>query len=755
MATSRKPSSSAARGLRFGVPGLDELLAGALVPGASVALSGPSQSGKTWLALQFLLAGAERGDALLYAKVSSRKEARETLPLAAQWDELVRAGRATQLAERLNRPITTWLGTWLDRFGRDARVVIEVASSAPELSPREASWISDAQRELLARGVSALVTIRASGTEPATIAAVTRLLGDASATLALELRSSEWGLERQLLIAGVRGKKVPSRYHLLELEESGLRIPSDAGVPADTGTETEAEGPLYIGAPPYLQGPQKRLYVQRLRRHLETAGAPGVKSVHGRPFFSQLLGELYAPRTDFGALLVSEPGVVRHLADKGLLMALENVFPEHSALFIDKALRQSSFFGHLFAVPQYVSVRVLFYRADLLRKHGLAPPRSWEEVESQSNYVLRHERDPELSGLTFEYRPSVRLGLLLDHVWASGEDLYAGEVGGFRFNRRRVVDAVKRLQGWVDDKQHSRLSLTPSEHWDTFSRFLDGKSLFLHHWSDGLRLIHERGKEARKRFGWCALPGAGAGGVGHALAAGVSYVVPKNTRQPEAARQAIRRLAEPEFLARMEPQFGWPFPASALLYDDARVLRAHPFYADAHELLARSRLLEEAPYLVGDPFEWTRAAGEALGLALRALRADALPADEVAELLDAGLQALLPKPAYSGLSARAVDLIEREMDQSLTGELLARRLGVSRPHLAATFRRHTGRTLHDYLTERRIARARELLHHSELNVGEIAARLGFKTIHHFSRTFKQETGQSPRQYRNAQARGLE
>jgi AraC-like DNA-binding protein len=338
---------------------------------------------------------------------------------------------------------------------------------------------------------------------------------------------------------------------------------------------------------------------------------------------------------------------------------------------------------------------------------------------------------------------------LLDHVWSSGEDLYGGDVGGFSFNQKRVVEAIVRLRRLVDERRHSVLSLTPSEHWDTFSRFFAGKSLFLHQWSDGLRLIHERGKDARRRFGWCPLPTTAAGAVGHALAAGVSYVVPKNTRQPEAARHAIRRLAEPEFLARMEPQFGWPFPASALLYDDARVLEAHPFYADAHELLARSRLLEEAPYLVGDPFEWTRAAGETLGRAFRALRADALEPEEVAQALDEGLRVLVPRPAYSGLSARAVDLIERELNQPLTGEILAERLGVSRPHLAATFRRHTGRTLHDYLTERRIARARELLHHSELNVGEIASRLGFKTIFHFSRVFKQETGQSPRHYRNA------
>jgi AraC-like DNA-binding protein/ABC-type glycerol-3-phosphate transport system substrate-binding protein len=738
----RRRPGSIPTALRLGAPGLDELVGGALAPGAALALSGPPQSGKTWLAVQFLLA-AEPGDSLLHVRVSPRKEAREELPLASRLRE---QGHATLQNERLNRPVTPWLNSWLERVGRDARVAIEVAADIDELSPRESIWVADAHRELRERGVTSLVTLRAPGAEPRVITAVSKLFPDAHATLVLELRSSEWGLERQLLVAGVKGAKVPSRYHVLELGDDGVRLAADSAVPAEA--TSEAESPLFIGAPPYLQGPQKRLYVQRVRRHLETEGGPGVKPVHGRPFFSQLLGELYAPRTDFGAVLVSEPGVVRHLAEKGLLMALEGVFPEHAALFIDKALRQASFFGHLFAVPQHVSVRVLMYRADLLRKHGLEPPRTWDEVESQASYVLRQERDPDLAGLTFEYRPSVRLGLLLDHVWATGDDLYSGDIGSFTLNRKRVVEALTRLRRLVDEKRHTRLSLTPSEHWDTFQRFFAGKSLFLQHWSDGLRLIHERGKAARAKFGWCALPTSAPGVVGHALAAGVSYVVPKNTRHPVAARHAIRRLTEPEFLARMEPQFGWPFPASALLYDDPRVLEAHPFYADAHDLLARSRLLEEAPYLAGDPFEWTRVAGEALGRAFRALRPDAAEPEEIAEALEEGLGALLPKPAYSGLSARAVDLIERELHQSLTGEILAEKLGVSRPHLAATFRRHTGRTLHDYLTERRIARARELLHHSELNVGEIASRLGYKTIFHFSRVFKRETGVSPRQYRN-------
>jgi AraC-like DNA-binding protein len=164
--------------------------------------------------------------------------------------------------------------------------------------------------------------------------------------------------------------------------------------------------------------------------------------------------------------------------------------------------------------------------------------------------------------------------------------------------------------------------------------------------------------------------------------------------------------------------------------------------------LSQTRLLEEAPYIGGDPFEWSRIAAEAMGLALKALRPDALEPDEVAALMERGFSRLLPKPSYSALVTRAVELVDRELAEPLTGDFLARRLGVSRPYLAAIFRRETGHTLHDYVTERRVTRAKELLQHSELGIGEIASRLGFKTIFHFSRVFKEQTGQSPRKFRN-------
>jgi len=52
--------------LRTGVPGLDKMLHGGLVPGRPYIVSGPPGSGKTVLAMQFLLEGIEGGERVLF-----------------------------------------------------------------------------------------------------------------------------------------------------------------------------------------------------------------------------------------------------------------------------------------------------------------------------------------------------------------------------------------------------------------------------------------------------------------------------------------------------------------------------------------------------------------------------------------------------------------------------------------------------------------------------------------------------------------
>lgn len=71
---------------------------------------------------------------------------------------------------------------------------------------------------------------------------------------------------------------------------------------------------------------------------------------------------------------------------------------------------------------------------------------------------------------------------------------------------------------------------------------------------------------------------------------------------------------------------------------------------------------------------------------------------------------------------------------------------VSRTHLSAQFKKESGQTFRDYLTQTRIDAAKKLLEETNLKVYEICETVGYPNVEHFSRIFKKLTGTSPNRY---------
>jgi AraC-like DNA-binding protein len=74
---------------------------------------------------------------------------------------------------------------------------------------------------------------------------------------------------------------------------------------------------------------------------------------------------------------------------------------------------------------------------------------------------------------------------------------------------------------------------------------------------------------------------------------------------------------------------------------------------------------------------------------------------------------------------------------------LAAAAHVSPPHLVRRFGSELGVTPMAYVWRRRVALGVDLLTHTGLPVGEVARRCGFKTVYHFSRRVKEQTGLAP------------
>lgn len=101
--------------------------------------------------------------------------------------------------------------------------------------------------------------------------------------------------------------------------------------------------------------------------------------------------------------------------------------------------------------------------------------------------------------------------------------------------------------------------------------------------------------------------------------------------------------------------------------------------------------------------------------------------------------------------AAVFDVLERRFAEPITPAEVAREVGLTPGHLTTLVRRHTGRTVGQWLTERRMREARRLLTATDLTVGAVTHRVGYRDPGYFVRRFRREHGVPPQAWRRAGA----
>src|SRR5579875_777990 len=101
------------------------------------------------------------------------------------------------------------------------------------------------------------------------------------------------------------------------------------------------------------------------------------------------------------------------------------------------------------------------------------------------------------------------------------------------------------------------------------------------------------------------------------------------------------------------------------------------------------------------------------------------------------------------LLAEVFAVIDRRYGEPLSLRDVAAELGMTPGHLTTVVRRRTGRTVQEWIIERRMAEARNLLADTDLPVAAVAQRVGIYDPGYFSRLFRRAHGTSPRSWRAA------
>ena len=101
------------------------------------------------------------------------------------------------------------------------------------------------------------------------------------------------------------------------------------------------------------------------------------------------------------------------------------------------------------------------------------------------------------------------------------------------------------------------------------------------------------------------------------------------------------------------------------------------------------------------------------------------------------------------LLAEVFGFIEERYGEPISLRDVARAVSLSRGHLTTVVRRKTGRTVQEWITERRMAEARRLLVETDLPVEEVGRRVGYVDAGYFVRTFRRAHGATPLAWRRA------
>jgi AraC family carnitine catabolism transcriptional activator len=96
---------------------------------------------------------------------------------------------------------------------------------------------------------------------------------------------------------------------------------------------------------------------------------------------------------------------------------------------------------------------------------------------------------------------------------------------------------------------------------------------------------------------------------------------------------------------------------------------------------------------------------------------------------------------------KAIETIEANLAEPMSTEDLADASGICPRQLQRLFKRQFGMPPGQFAMQRRLLKARQLLHQTEMSITEVGVALGFVSLSHFSRCYAKAFGRQPRQDR--------
>lgn len=274
------------------------------------------------------------------------------------------------------------------------------------------------------------------------------------------------------------------------------------------------------------------------------------------------------------------PGLLGdHLADVGA--AVDKSVP---AQHFKSIIQNNTVGGRLVALPWFADAGLLYYRKDLLEKHGRKAPTTWEEMTETAKLLQEAERkagNGRMQGFVFQGRAYEGLTCnALEWIDSFGGGTIVDAQGKVTINNPRAVKAIDLAASWVGTIAPTGVLNYAEE--EARGAFQSGNAVFMRNWPYAWALANAPDSPVKGKVGVAPLPKGAAGGKHTGTLGGWQLAVNKYSKNTQAAVDLVRYLTGPEVQKRAAVQASLN-PTIPALYKDADVLKASPFMG---ELLA-------------------------------------------------------------------------------------------------------------------------------------------------------------------------
>jgi multiple sugar transport system substrate-binding protein len=286
---------------------------------------------------------------------------------------------------------------------------------------------------------------------------------------------------------------------------------------------------------------------------------------------AQLVANLQAKSDEYDVIDLDVIWTAEFASNGWIIPLPESQFPLGE--FLKPAVDTAMYQGRLYAVPDYSNADLLYYRKDILAKAGVAPPRTWAQLQRLAETVAPKYG---LYGYAGTFAPYEGLTVnFATAVQSAGGSILSPEGTTVTVDSPQALRGLEFLvdgfqQGWIP-----KVALTYEEE-SSQAAFEAGKFLFLDNWPDVYAALSVAGPQNKVygKVGVAPLPGPD--GTGSSSLGGANLAISAFSQHQQTALNFIKYMTDEANEKQMLEQGSFP-PVWTQLYTDKSLWRSYPY----------------------------------------------------------------------------------------------------------------------------------------------------------------------------------